>query len=152
LEVRATASSRLVPPRYLDVIAQGDVVRSISARGGSSEPIELQFRLTVGESTWIAARCAHAHTTPVYIRVNGKPFWKLRAVPELVEKHLKNLNQMEEWLKVGPGPGGEGSYNIPPGGFAAGVGELRARIEEARALYADLAAKARQEMTAVRAR
>jgi hypothetical protein len=152
LEVRATASSRLVPPRYLDVIAQGDAVRSISARADSSEPLELQFRMTVGESTWLAARCAHAHTTPVYIRVNGKPFWKLRAVPELVQKRLKNLNQMEEWLKVGPGPGGEGNYCIPPGGFAAGVPELRARIEEARRLYADLAAKARQEMAAVPAR
>jgi hypothetical protein len=152
IEVRATASSRLVPPRYLDLIAQGDVVRSISARAGSAEPLALQFRLNVRESTWIAARCAHAHTTPVYIRVNGKPFWKLRAVPELVEKRLKNLNDMDEWLKVGPAPGGDGGYNIPPGGFAAGVGELRARIEEARALYADLAAKARQEMAAVSAR
>lgn len=145
LEVRATASSHLVPPRYLDVIAQGDVVRSIRASANSSEPLTMQFRLNASESTWIAARCAHAHTTPVYVRVNGKPFWKRRAVPELVDKRLKNLKQMEEWLSVGPGAGGEGNYNIPPGGFAAGVGELRARIEEARRLYADLAARARQD-------
>jgi hypothetical protein len=101
--------------------------------------------LNATESTWIAARCAHAHTTPVYVRVNGKPFWKVRAVPELVEKRLKNLKQMEEWLSVGPGPGGEGNYDIPPGGFAACVEHLRARIEEAQRLYADLAQRAKRE-------
>jgi len=145
LEVRATASSPLVPPRYLDVIAQGDVLRSIKAEADSSEPLTIQFRLNATESTWIAARCAHAHTTPVYVRVNGKPFWKVRAVPELVEKRLKNLKQMEEWLSVGPGPGGEGNYDIPPGGFAACVEQLRARIEEAQRLYADLAQRAKRE-------
>lgn len=144
LDVRATASSPLVPPRYLDVIAQGDVVRSASAHTGASSPLALEFRMDVRESTWIAARCAHAHTTPVYVRVNGKPFWKRSAVPELVAKRLKNLKQMEEWLSAGPGPGGEGNYNIPPGGFAASANALRERIEEARRLYAGIETRARQ--------
>jgi hypothetical protein len=152
LEIRVTASGRLVRPRYIDVIAQGDVLRSTVAPADSPDALTLTFPLKVRESTWIAARCAHAHTTPVYVRVNGKPFWKVRAVPELVEKRLKNLSDMEEWLRVGPAPGGEGNYCIPPGGFAAGVPELRARIEEARRLYADLVAKAQREMAAVGAR
>ena len=146
LEVRATAASPLVAPRYLDVLEQGDVIRSVSARQDSDQPLKLEFRWKVNASTWIAARCAHARTTPVYIRVGGKPFWKLRAVNELVEKRLENLKQMEEWLSVGPGAGGEGNYDIPEGGFAPCLEPLRARIQEARRLYADLAARARREL------
>lgn len=47
-------------------------------------------------SMWIAARTAGAHTTPVYVKVDGRRFWRLDQVEALVARRLDPLVQIEK--------------------------------------------------------
>lgn len=143
LRIRASARGHNVAPRYLEVVAQGDVLKSVRQTRG--EPISFELALPVRHSTWIAARCAGAHTSPVYVRVGDRPFWKLRAVPELIDTRLKQLRDIEELTKQGVGAGNEGGWNNPEG-FRKQVPQLLQRVQAARDIYLDLRRKAKLEL------
>ena len=145
VEIRATASGDLVAPRYLDIVAQGEVLASKKAAPGE-RTLAVELTAPITGSTWIAARCNSAHTTPVYIRVGGKPFWKVRAVPELVEARLQQLRDLERFAEQGPGMGGEGGYDMPDAGFAPQIPLLKERIAESRRLYLEMSDKAKAEL------
>ncbi len=59
-------------PERLEIVVNGNVVRAAET---SERSAALEFDLPVRESTWIAARSARAHTTPVYVTVNGARHW-----------------------------------------------------------------------------
>jgi len=134
-----------VAPRYLDIVAQGEVLASKKAAPGE-RTLAVELTAPITGSTWIAARCNSAHTTPVYIRVGGKPFWKVRAVPELVEARLQQLRDLEQFAVKGPGMGGEGGYDMPDAGFAPQIPLLKERIAESRRLYLEMSDKAKAEL------
>jgi len=142
LRIRAVASGRMRPPQYLEIVSAGDVVKVASGQDRGEISTELEF--TVQNSTWLAARCAGAHTGPVYVRARGKRWWKLPAIAGLVAQRTKRLDEIERFLETGPQKAIEGVYEDPVE-FPAQKAELRARVRAARAFYADLLRQAQAE-------
>jgi hypothetical protein len=90
-----------VPLQELELVVHGEVVKAVSARepGQSAERLRLTHDLRVGaHGLWIAARARGAptqaaHTTPVYVRVNGgfeNPA-TMRRYLELSETYLQEI-------------------------------------------------------------
>jgi hypothetical protein len=110
--LQIAASSSLNPDvdkqGRLDLIVQGDVVAT--ERATDSDRIELRHELTADRSMWIAVRAtgarevpaqgpvqelgAVAHSAPIYVVVDGQPFWKTSAVPELVRAEHQILQDL----------------------------------------------------------
>ncbi len=143
VRITARAFGDRVLPRYLEIVAQGDVVRAVT--GGGRE-LTLDFTMPVAGSTWIAARAAGAHTSPVYISSGGKKFWKISQVDELIENRLRQLDDIETLLKNGTALGREGTWNNPDV-LRKNAAALRERVAAARRSYENLRAEARAERT-----
>jgi hypothetical protein len=135
LHIKAAASGETVPPRFLEVVSQGDVVRG--TKSGS-----LDFTLPVRDSMWIAARCFGAHTTPVYVKVNGRRFWKRDQVDRLVARRLDALKDLEEQLSRDLPLTHQGNWDGPEA-WKQGAADLRERINTARHTYEQMRAESR---------
>ena len=106
--VEVVAEARLSPDvdrlDRLELVVLGEVVAAEPARG--RDRITLRTQITVDESQWLAARAygerksrgavTVAHTTPVYLVVDGVPTWKADAVPQLVARYQGELREMME--------------------------------------------------------
>ena len=98
---RAYGHSEQVPLENLKIIAHGEVIKKVSSsdEGQSDEYLELEFTINPDRGIWIAAKVnagLHqvAHTTPVYITVNGSGFHNPETVDhylDLSEQYLQNL-------------------------------------------------------------
>jgi hypothetical protein len=86
----------------IELVALGDVVATEPARG--QDRARMKTTVTADHSMWIAVRAygarqearntTVAHSTPIYVVVDDKPFWKLSAVPELVRHQRETLNDI----------------------------------------------------------
>ena len=83
-------------------------------------------------------------TNPVYIRVGKEPFWKLKAVPELIAARLDQLRDVEVLTKQGVTPGSDGGWN-GPAAFQNSSAQLLERVEIARKIYLEMLDKAKAE-------
>ena len=120
-------------PKLLEVVSHGRVIRSAESRGPSQEKLVVEFELPAAESQWIAARTtsfngALAHTSPVYVIVDGASFLDRATLPQLVEKRLKALEFIEKQIHVPEYAAGHRYGNNQ-------VSELMVRIQDARARY-----------------
>jgi len=147
LKVHALAQvgSPDVPLGRLEIVANGDVVRSVEPAGTSAK---LDFELPVDQSIWIAARATGAHTTPVYITVDGKRHWKLPEVSALLDKRFRDLDELDrvidkDWENIPPRR--EGGYENKET-FRLGASDLRPMMQEAREIYLKLREEARSQM------
>ncbi len=139
LRIKASASHKPAPPGYLEVMSQGEVIRS--AAGGG----ELEFTVPVTGSTWIAARSPGAHTTPVYVKVNGRRFWRLDQVEALIARRMDQLQQLDELPSKELSVSHVGNWDNPVA-MKEGAAELRERVRAARKIYQDMLAEAKSEM------
>ena len=141
----------------LDVIVQGDVVATGHANGG--DRIELRKELTADRSMWIAVRAsgereippqgpvqqvgAVAHTAPIYVVVDGRPFWKTEAVPELVKTERQMLQDL---INAPVDPMGDleawETVNVLAPQWERQRYLLRPRVEQADAKYQDILKRA----------
>ena len=65
------------------------------------DSLELKMTLTLSKSQWIAAivNCengAVAHTTPVYIIVDGHPTWEAKTAQKIIYRHMGAVKMMED--------------------------------------------------------
>jgi hypothetical protein len=99
LKIRASAIGRF-PPKKLELIRNGKVIKTQFDRAGDASMIELQHDVRVDEPSWFAvridsdaknefAKTLFAHTSPVYVNVKG------RGVFDVVEA-IALLKQVEE--------------------------------------------------------
>lgn len=136
IRARAWAPRAIGAPKTLEVMSQGTVIRSASSSNPDNEELQLEFDVPGRQSQWIAARVTThneglAHTSPVYVLVDGQKFWDRTRLPELVKKRLEILDFGQERLK-------DVRYTAA---FAPGeVDALSQRIEAARKRYEDLLA------------
>jgi len=92
----------------LELLVNGCIRASKTASGNRMSAI-LETEVTLTESSWMAARCwghetlpgdagqcVYAHTSPVYLRVEGKP---IRPGPETLAPLVKILDRTEEWVR-----------------------------------------------------
>jgi hypothetical protein len=137
VSARAQVGSSRTSLGRLEIVANGEVLRSADAAGTSAE---LSFELPADRSMWIAARAADAHTTPVYITVDGKRHWKPSEVPALLDKRLATLDELDQliaknWESIPQGHEAEWENRET---FRQGAGEMRKMVREARDVYLKL--------------
>jgi hypothetical protein len=131
IRARAWAPPAIGSPKTLDIISQGVVIRSAGSSSPSDRQLEVEFDLPVRESRWIAAKVTTdndglAHTSPVYVLVDGQRFWDRERLASLVKKRL-------DILDFGLGRLQDAKYTAT---FAPGeIDALRQRIEAARRSY-----------------
>jgi hypothetical protein len=104
VKVRAWAPAVIGAPQKLELVSQGHVIRSVESAGEAQEELKLDVSLPASESQWIAARVtsrngALAHTSPVYILVDGKSFANRAELPQIAGKRLKVLEFIEGKLR-----------------------------------------------------
>jgi hypothetical protein len=104
VQARAWAPRSIGSPKTLEVVAQGEVIRTAESNNPDIQELKIDVVLKAGVSQWIAARVrAHngalAHTSPVYVLVEGRSFRSQKEVPQLVEKRLKVLDYIASRLQ-----------------------------------------------------
>ena len=136
VRARAWAPPAIGSPKTLEIISQGTVVHSATSSNAARQELQAEVNLPAHQSRWIAARVTThnnglAHTSPVYVLVDGQRFWDRDRLPALVNKRLEILDYGESRLK-------DAKYTAA---FAPGeVDALRERIEAARVRYQELLA------------
>ena len=140
LKVRARALShaRIGLPTALWVEGSSGVVKEVKGRQGAAE-LELEFDHLAEGSQWLMASVvceneAVAHTTPVYLVVNGQPTWNARRGPGLIDKQLAAMAKIESEFAKGDDA------------RSAGV---RDRIQKAKTFYGNLRDKMRASLSPI---
>jgi hypothetical protein len=108
--IRAHAEARsLLPFERLEIVANGIAVVAAPA-AGSPAAASLDAEVPLPEGGWLAARCygeqrlpgfmlgqcAYAHTSPVTVRVDGRP---AKTDPAAVAGLLAQLDKMLQWVE-----------------------------------------------------
>lgn len=137
VHAQAWAPESIGAPKVLEIVAEGRVLRSVQSLGPKQDKVTADFDMPAGESQWIAARTtafngAVAHTTPVYVVVNGRSFIDRTNVRQLVAKQLKALDWIESKRLDNP----QYTARWGPGVVSA----VWKDVEDARAKYVSLAA------------
>ncbi|MAM91834.1 MAG: hypothetical protein CMI15_10215 [Opitutaceae bacterium] len=101
VRARAWGHAKRALIERLEIVQLGEVIRSSERKGKSSDELKLDFELDPGSGCWIAARAfakdrSVAHTTPIYLKRPSLRFWKHEEVPELIERSLKSLQELED--------------------------------------------------------
>jgi hypothetical protein len=135
IEAKAYGHPSQVPLRELSIVAHGEVIRSSS---GSPEELSLEFELPVDHGLWVAAQAKAgptqlAHTTPVYVTVNGDGFHNPKTAARNIEMAESYLRELEQELAS---PGKRNSDQAP-----RHKARLELQIESAREELAKLAAR-----------
>ena len=127
VHVRAEASC-LRPLERLEVIANGAVVAAAEPTGERPLEPSLEADVTLSRSGWLAARCVlptrtaselqqtYAHSSPVYVQVDGKP---PQAGLRRIAPFLAKLDAMLQW--VASEARCENDAQRTPAAFEAGV-------------------------------
>jgi hypothetical protein len=119
-------------PKLLEIVSHGRVIRSAESHGPGQEKLTVDFDLPAEESQWLAARTtsfngALAHTSPIYVIVDGASFLDRKTLPQLVAKRLKALEFIENTIQ---NPRYAEAHK-----YGDQVGQLMTRIADARAKY-----------------
>jgi hypothetical protein len=137
LRIKAAAHGNLVLPGHLEIVEQGDVIRSAQPSSRQAKELSVELTIPVQHSTWIAARCSGAHTTPVYVKVAEERFWKLSQVESLIAKRLKQLQEVDQLIREGIPIGHAGGWDNPAT-FQRDAAQLEKRVQDARGIYEGL--------------
>jgi hypothetical protein len=140
LTAKAYGHATQIPLQTLQLIAHGKVLREVKVGGPGQSAAELSVSLEI-EAThglWIAARTDAgpsqlAHTTPVYVTVNGDGFHNrtnLAAQIELTKSHLAELRQQLTPPAAVPTTLPSVRTTPPPWAFPGASARLEQRIVE----------------------
>ena len=136
ISAEAFGNSVQTPLRSLEIIGHGKVL----ARSSASDPAHLtvSLELPAGHGIWIAAKCEAgagqvAHTTPVYVTVNGASFRN-------PANYSQNLDRMEGYLKeleqelAAPGTTVDSQSSRHKAQLQRQIAEARAKLQSMKAL------------------
>lgn len=105
ITVRATAfgHDEQVPLQNLEIIGHGDPLETVTpaASGQSSSRLTIEKQISVEHGLWIAAkteakRLQVAHTTPVYVTVDGGSFHNPDTAMDYLDRSEKYLREIED--------------------------------------------------------
>lgn len=146
VQAKASINPDLDALASLELIEQGEVVKSVSSQGGAPD-LEIRHDLPARDGTWFVVRARGkrpgviAVSGPIYVFVDGQHFWKRSEVPSIVAKLKSTMeeifspNQLE---MTEPWEAGEPFTRY----WKAQQGALKERIDQANALYDDLVRRA----------
>jgi hypothetical protein len=115
IEARMEAPYELYPVDVLEIVVGGTVVETVANTAGSSQ-LRAATTVSARESTWIAARARGskvmpyqvwrtinatgippmAHTSPIYLSVEGRPVW----VPEAARQLKARVEAAINWVET----------------------------------------------------
>jgi hypothetical protein len=148
VRARAWAPEVIGAPRVLEVVSHGRVIRKVESHDPKKSELTADFELPPSESQWIVARttsfnAAVAHTSPVYVIVDGASLADRAQLPQLVENWLKVLDFVEKRLS-------DPQYTRRRGYSASELPLLLESIQDARAKYKAVLAAGGVPVTAYR--
>ena len=133
----AFGHSEQVPLTRLEIISHGKVIREVtpSMNNQTDEELKIAFDLPVDKGMWIAARCYAglnqvAHTTPVYVTINGQGFKNSETVDQYLDLNMRYLEELEKELEQPNDHVNERAWWYKKG--------LKQRIEETRIIIESL--------------
>jgi hypothetical protein len=105
IHARALGQARIGLPAVLRVEGPSGVVKEVKGKQGETE-LGLEIEQVIEASQWLLASVvcdnnAVAHTTPVYVVVNGQPTWNPRQGPKIIEKQLAAVAKIESEFAKG---------------------------------------------------
>lgn len=151
----------------LELIEQGEVVKTVKARKGRETKLQLRHEITAKHGTWFVIRAKGklphkplagippewdanqgsakiAFSGAVYVYVDGQSFWKPAAVASIVKDLKKGLEKL-----MAPETGEEeewGARDTTLLLWDSQKGLLKQRIEQAMPIYEDLINRAKAEV------
>ncbi len=106
IEAKGYGHPDQVPLSKLEIIAHGEVIDSVTLNdpNQSAGIMSIEIDLPVDQGVWIAARCyagpsQAAHTTPVYVTVNGGGFQNSKTYSDYLFLNEKYLEELEAELE-----------------------------------------------------
>ncbi|MFC1736038.1 CehA/McbA family metallohydrolase [Candidatus Hydrogenedentota bacterium] len=133
----------------VEVIHNGDVLEVSKPKGRSVSEHSGKIEIPIEESCWIAVRSygkqnkgrggpqykqylSAAHTTPFYIDVDGKNFWKNSALTEELDRAESAIAGLEANMN------GPARPDLDPDKMKTQAESLRKYIDQARAVYGEI--------------
>ena len=154
LRVRARAwgdPERMVPAS-LEIIRQGEVLKSAEPSAPKQKELALDFELDAENGFWIAARVqghdgSAAHTTPVYVLREGLRFWKFGELEALIGNRMASLDEVEKIVSEATLQNEAGALHADRTRqqLALEGADLLKRVTAAREIYAELKQIAERE-------
>jgi hypothetical protein len=138
---RANGHPGQVPLRELEIVGHQEVLHRVTADdpGQSPAEISLDLELPVEHGLWIAARCRAgdqqvAHTTPVYVSVDGGGFHNPETAGHYLDLSERFLQELEREMERPSGDVSRQAYRYRRG-LAVRIAETREVIGELRARF-----------------
>jgi hypothetical protein len=93
-------------PHVLELVSNDGVLHEARRGNGNSNELSLEVQVDVAKSQWLAVstRCANgaiAHTSPIYVVVDGEPTWSPAKSSQIVKKQLDAIALIEEEFAKG---------------------------------------------------
>jgi hypothetical protein len=139
IAARAWGHPEQVPLRTLEIVGHGRVLGSVTADdvGQSAAELVAEVDLPVEHGIWIAARCRAgdlqvAHTTPVYVTVDGGGFWNPETAGHYLDLSERYLRELEQEIAHRTDRLDRQAWRYREG-LAARIAETRAVIQDLRA-------------------
>jgi hypothetical protein len=157
IRARAWGDPKRMSPVKLDILRQGEVIRTIESSDPKQPAAQLDFIEPAGHGCWLAARVraadgTSAHTTPVYVVREGFRFWKFDSLDALIAKRLASLAEVEQLVIEARGREKETRFRglIYHKQLLNQGDALLQRVTQARGLYEALRETAKKERAAGR--
>jgi hypothetical protein len=140
ITAEALGHKEQVPLQKLEIVAHGKVIKTVAATepGQTVDRIAAEMELPAERGVWIAARAwggdqQAAHTTPVYVTVNGAGFHNPETALDYLALNERYLQELEREIAVPKQALTDNAWRNRDG--------LEARIAETRAVIAELRAR-----------
>ena len=122
-------------PKVLTIEGNDGILKEVTNPGGQSE-LSLEMELPIEKSQWLVASSvctngAVAHTSPVYVIVDGQPFWSPMRGPAIIAEKVNWIRAVEKEFAEGTDPRSKGMVK---------------RMRKAMAYYTELKDKMEQEI------
>ena len=106
MRARAWGHEKVGLPQLLELVSNDGVLHEVRRSDASSNELSLEVEVDVARSKWLAVntRCANgavAHTSPIYVVVDGEPTWSATKCPQIVRKQLDAIALIEEEFSKG---------------------------------------------------
>jgi hypothetical protein len=124
----------------LELVVHGEVVASMTATEDSHRgEMNVKLELPLNHGVWVAARCQAgpgqiAHTTPVYVQLDGGSFHNPETALERLALSESYLKEIERELE-NPGNSLDNQMSRYRDRVLERVGQVRSRLEELRAEF-----------------
>lgn len=141
ITVHAYGQADQVPLDTLELVSHGRVIGRVTTREAGQSTNHLSLRLTlpaVSQGQWLAARCSAgpgqaAHTTPVYLTIDGGQFYNPETASYYLDLSEQYLREIEQQFTSSPANVEQQAWRYKDG--------LKARIAETRRTIDDLRRK-----------